>query len=136
MKFKQLRNYTFNVLLKSEEGRRRDTKEILTRRGTSPRSAEQQLSTPTEFFFAAMPAKCTSLKSASEEVLGTASARKTSGPKLHRLVIQLDSSGGCGGHGKVEAQVGATKKESTTYFISEGVASSKGLATNLNCHSC
>jgi hypothetical protein len=69
---------------------------------------------------------------ASEEGLGTASARRTSGPRLHRLVIQPDSSGGCGGHAKVEAQVEATRNETTTHFISEGITSSKGLAMNPN----
>jgi hypothetical protein len=79
-----------------------------------------------------MPAKCIWRKSASEEGLGNASARKTSGPELHCLVIQPDSSGGRGGHTRVEAQVGATRNETTIHFISEGVASSKGLAVNPN----
>jgi hypothetical protein len=64
--------------------------------------------------------------------LGTALARNTSGPELHRLVIRPDSTGGLGGHTKVEAQVGATTNQTTTHFISEGVASSKGLAMNRN----
>jgi hypothetical protein len=79
-----------------------------------------------------MPAKRTLQKLASEEGLGTASARRTSRRELHCLVIQPDPSGGHGGHAKIEAQVGATRNETTTHFISEGVAPSKGLATNLN----
>jgi hypothetical protein len=81
---------------------------------------------------AEMTTKRTLRKSASEEGLGTALARKTSGPELYRLVIRPDSFGGRGGHAKVEAWVGATRSEKTTHFISEGVASSKGLAMNPN----
>jgi hypothetical protein len=151
VKFKQLRNYLFNVLPKSMKGQRRDTKEILTTRSgtssthsgagcqlliaiarTSPSSAEPQLSDPPGFFFAAMPTKRTSQKSASEEGLGTASARRTSRPKLHCLVIQPDPSGGHGGHAKIKAQVGATRNKTTTHFISEGIAPCKGLAMNPN----
>jgi hypothetical protein len=64
--------------------------------------------------------------------LGTASARRTSRPELHCLVIHPDPSWGRGGHAKVKAQVGATRKATTTHFISEGVAPSKGLAINLS----
>jgi hypothetical protein len=79
-----------------------------------------------------MTAKRTLRNLASKEGLGTALSRSTSGPELHHLVSRPDSSGGCRGRAKVEAQVGATRNETSIQFISEGVASSKGLAMNSN----
>jgi hypothetical protein len=95
-------------------------------------TAKTQLSDPLGFFFADMTAKRTLRNWASDEGLGTTLAKKTNVPELHRLVIQPDSSGGCGGHAKVETQVGTTRNKTTTHFISEGFASSKGLAMNPN----
>jgi hypothetical protein len=100
--------------------------------GRTLATAETQLSDSPGFFFAAMTAKRTLQNSASKEGFGTAMSKKTSGPELHCLVIRPDSSGGRGGHAKVEAQVGATRNETTTQLISKGVASSKGLAMNPN----
>jgi hypothetical protein len=90
--------------------------------GQTLATAETQLSDPLGFFFAAMTAKRTLRNSANEERLGTALARKTSGPELHRLVIRPDSSGGLGVHAKVEAWVGATRNKTKTHLILEGVA--------------
>jgi hypothetical protein len=95
-------------------------------------TAEKQLSDPPGFFLSAMTAKRTFQNSASKERLGTASSRMTSGPELHCLVIRPDSSGGCGSHAKVEAQVGATRNKTTTQLIPEGSESSKGLQMNPN----
>jgi hypothetical protein len=96
VKFKQLHNFSFNILPKSMKGRRRDTKEIMTTTSstcsthsgngclllttiarTNPSSAEPQLSDPPGFFFSAMPAKRTLRRSASGESLGAAFARRT-----------------------------------------------------------
>jgi hypothetical protein len=95
--------------------------------GLTLATAETQLSDPPGLFFAAITAKGTLRNSASKEGLVTALSRRTSGPELHCLVSRLDSSGGRGGRAKVEAQVGATRKEISTWFISEGVASSMAL---------
>jgi hypothetical protein len=72
-----------------------------------------------------MTTKRTSRNSASEERLGTALLRKTSGPELHCLVIRPNSSGGRGGHAKVKSQVGKTRYKTTTQLIPEGSASSR-----------
>jgi hypothetical protein len=100
--------------------------------GLTLATAETLLSDPPGLFFAAMTAKRILRNSASEEGLGTALSRRTSGLELHHLVSRPDSSGGRGGRAGVEAQVGATRNETATQFLSEGVASSKGLAMNLN----